>query len=235
MKILYCTLTGKSGADVYFRLLAQTQKKLNAEIEFLSYHRYWSLNPNFLRPFVKIDMALDIIHSNAEYSFVFYRSQKPLIVTVHCIITNPFKVNYLSLAQRFYYQLQLKYIKQSVEKATYIITVAHATEEVVRDLYNVNNIITMYNGVDIDLFKPITIDNAHYPDKIKLLFVGNLTRRKGVDLLEPIMAELDNRFLLFYTTGLRTPKKIFSDKRMIPIGRLTQAQLVYWYNLCDIL
>lgn len=234
MRILYGILSGKSGNDIYFSLLAKSQTKLNAEIKFLSYHRYWSINPNLLKPFIKINSSYDIIHSNAEYGFVFYRRNRPLIVSVLHIITNPKQTDYLTKLQKIYYQRILDYIEKTLSKAKQVVTISKSTEQTVRDLFKINNVQTIYCGIDTELFKPINIINDPYPNKIKLLFVGNLTKRKGVDLLPQIMANLDNRFLLFYTTGLRSPKKVFADDRMIPLGRLSQTDLVYWYNLCDI-
>jgi len=234
MKILYCVLWGKSGGDIYFRLLQNTQSKLGVIVDFKSFHRYWSLYPQILRPFIKIDSSYDIIHSNSEYAFAFNNNIQPLIVSVQLINLNPLQSNYLTFRQKLYYKLMLKYVHFSVQKAHTVITVSRYLERILRELFNVTNVQTIYNGVDIETFKPIQIVADPYPGKIKLLYVGNLIRRKGVDLLPKIMENLDNRFLLMYTTGIRSPRTIFSDKRMIPIGSLTQKQLVYWYNLCDI-
>ncbi len=234
VKILYPILSGKSGGDIYFDLLAKSQVKFNNQIKLLSYHRYWSINPYLLRPFVKIDQTYDIIHSNAEYGFAFNKHPKPLIVSVLHIITDPQQTDYLTRGQKIYYQKILDYLEKSLHIADLIIAISKSTEKTVADLFGINNIQTIYCGIDTETFKPIEITNDPFPEKIKLLFVGNLTRRKGVDLLPQIMAKLDDRFLLFYTTGLRSPKKVFSDERMIPLGQLSQSELVYWYNLCDI-
>lgn len=235
MRILYCTpLVGKSGADIYYKLLRQTQVQLNERVKFLRFHPYWTFYPFALRPFIKAKLSYDVIHSNAEFGFVFKSELHPLIVSVLHIITNPFQTNYLTLAQKLYYQLMLKYMYRSVKKAQIVITISKATEQTVRNLFGVTNVETVYCGIDTNIFKPISIKSDLYPEKIKLLFVGNLTKRKGVDLLPKIMEKLDNRFLLFYTTGLRSPKMVFPDARLIPLGRLTTEELVYWYNLCDI-
>jgi glycosyltransferase involved in cell wall biosynthesis len=235
MRILYCTLCGKSGADIYFELLKQTQLQLNEQVNFLSYHRNWSFLPSVLRPFIKKNLQYDLFHSNVEYGFIFNAKNIPLIVTVHHIITNPFQSNYLTLAQQLYYQLLLKYINHSIRVAQVIVTVSKSAEQSIKDRFGINNTVTIYNGIDTNLFKPLKIESDYYPGKIKLLFVGNLTKRKGVDLLPEIMKKLDKRFILLYTTGLRTSKRIFSDERMIPLGCLTKDELVHWYNQCNIL
>jgi glycosyltransferase involved in cell wall biosynthesis len=234
MKIQYFTLTGKSGGDVYFNLLMSSQKKFNSEVKYNSYHRYWSFFPQVLQPLVKFDRQNEIVHSNAEYGFAFKKKSMPLIISALHIITKPFQQNYLTLSQKYYYQLMLRYIRHSVKKAHLIIAISKATEQTLRQLYGVDNIQTIMCGIDTDLFKPILVDDNSHKSKIKLLFVGNLTKRKGADLLPIIMDKLDDRFLLFYTTGLRTPERMFQNNNMIPLGRLSQAELVKWYNLCDI-
>lgn len=234
MKILYCTLTGKSGGDIYFNQLQQTQIKLNTTILNLSYHRLWSICPGLLSPFIQTGNAYDIIHSNIEYGYAFRKKSTPLVVTVLHIVTEEFLTRYYETAQKMYYRTIINYIKKSICKANYIVAISKSSAAQIKSISDVKNIRTIYCGVDTELFKPILIEVDPYPDKVKLLFVGNLTKRKGVDLLPQIMNKLDNRFVLFYTTGLRIAKKIFSDNRMIPIGSLTVNELVYWYNLCDI-
>ncbi len=234
MKILYCTLTGKSGGDIYFNQLQKSQITLNNLIYSQNYHRFWSIFPTLLSPFIKITDSIDIVHSNIEYGYIFHRYDKPLIVSALHIVSEDFINKYYKSTQKFYYQAILKYIKKTIEKATYIVAISKASELQVKEIVQAKNIQTIYCGIDTNLFQPLKIDNDPYEKKIKLLFVGNLTKRKGIDLLPKIMAKLDNRFLLFYTTGMRTPKRIFTDKRMLPIGNLQLSELVYWYNLCDI-
>jgi glycosyltransferase involved in cell wall biosynthesis len=234
MKILYCTLTGKSGGDVYFNQLQQVQIKLNNAVKNSSYHRLWSIYPNLLSRFIKIGNADDIIHSNIEYGFAFAVKKKPLIVSCLHIVTEEFLKKYYGITQQLYYRRILQLIKHSIKRADYLVAISKSSQAQVKNIYDVNNIQTIYCGIDTQCFKPITIENNPYPDKLKLLFVGNLTKRKGVDLLPQIMARLGNRFILFYTTGMRTTKRVFNDNRMIPIGKLQLAELVYWYNLCDI-
>src|SRR5207244_2734485 len=60
---------------------------------------------------------------------------------------------------------------------------------------------------------------------------------KGADLLPQIMVKLDPReYVLYYTTGLRTkiPKE-FNLPHMIPLGKLSEEELIVEYNKCDAL
>ncbi|MEO0072989.1 MAG: glycosyltransferase family 4 protein [candidate division WOR-3 bacterium] len=234
MKILYCILTGKSGGDVYFNNLQQSQNALGVGTAKLSYHRFWSIYPKLLSSFIKVDEVFDIIHSNIEYGTAFYVKNKPLIVSALHIITDGFIEKYYRDFKKIYYRKILKYIKETIGKATFTVAISKFTELTVKEIKDIKNIKTIYCGIDTNIYQPIQIDCSPYYDKIKLLFVGNLTIRKGADLLPQIMDQLSDKFLLFYTTGLRTARKIFRGNRMIPLGKLSQKELVYWYNLCDI-
>jgi glycosyltransferase involved in cell wall biosynthesis len=236
MIILYCTFVGKSGGDVYFKQIQQTQAKLANTVINFSYHRCWSICPNLLSPWVKLPEhnQYDIIHSNIEYGYIFKRKNIPLVVSALHIINKYFLNKYYGLGQKIYYRNLLKSIRHTIEKADYIIAISKSTGVMIQEITPVKNLQIIYCGIDTEFFKPRIIENMQYQDKIKLLYIGNLTRRKGVDLLPKIMEKLDDRFILFYTTGLRTVKRVFANRRMIPIGRLETDELVRWYNLCDI-
>lgn len=236
MRILYPILKSGSGSDIYYIRLNKAMEELGVESELRFYRsKIFGLMPIAAKPFFKDYDSYNIIHTNDWNGFAFKAISKPLIVTVLHLISCPFNENYLSSAQKIYYRLMLSYAEKSLRVADYVIAISKYTEKVVREKFNLANIQTIYCGIDADIFKPIELKEQIYPDKIKLLFVGNLTKRKGVDLLPKIMAKLDNRFLLFYTTGLRTRKRIFQDKRMLPLGRLTLQELVNTYNTSDML
>ncbi len=70
--------------------------------------------------------------------------------------------------------------------------------------------------------------------KTRLLFVGNLTKRKGSDLLPRIMKKLGKGYELYYTCGLRTKDPFVNITTMISLGRLDQAGLIKAYQEADI-
>jgi glycosyltransferase involved in cell wall biosynthesis len=235
MRILYLNIRGHAGGDVFFEILKETQAKRNEQLFSRTFNRYWSLCPQLLPIFKKVNLEYDIVHSDVLSTYLFKHSHKPIVASIFEVITKEFQDKYLNAQQRIYYHRILKLLEKGLKKTDFIITISRASENAVRNYFQVSNVKTIYCAINTEIYKPITITNDPYPNKIKLLFVGNLTKRKGVDLLPKIMSKLDNRFLLFYTTGLRSPRKIFSDERMIPLERLSRDELVYWYNLCDML
>src|SRR5690606_35387237 len=71
--------------------------------------------------------------------------------------------------------------------------------------------------------------------RFKLLYVGNAMKRKGTDLLAPILRELGPDFVLYYTSGFRNVDSTHLPSNMVPLGRLTDEELVAAYNECDAL
>ncbi len=233
MKVLYATVKAGSGSDIYYARLNESMNKLSVENKIINHHTNLGIFPITFSP--KDYEHYDIIHSTAGNGFIFKEKSKPLILSVLHIISEPWKQKYLSLAQKIYYSIVFAQTKKSLKVADFVITISKSTEDATRKLFGITNLQTIHCGIDSERFKPSHISHNPYPNKIKLLFVGNLTKRKGADLLPLIMKKLDNRFILFYTTGLRTKKKIFSDHRMIPLGRVSLSKIIEMYNLCDML
>lgn len=232
MKILYPLIRGGAGGDVYFQRLAYSINNLGHESTLEFYPRVLEFVPFLVSSLFRNRSQYDVIHSNVECGFAFKTKSKPLVVTAHHMVFNLTYQKYTSPAQKLYHKLLFVYTKKSLSIAASVVAVSESTREEIERVFGIKDIQVIYNGIDTNTFKPIKVKDP-YPDKIKLLFVGNLTKRKGADLLPEIMQRLDDRFILFYTSGLRT-KKIFSDKRMVPLGRLNLAELVNMYNLCDI-
>jgi glycosyltransferase involved in cell wall biosynthesis len=70
---------------------------------------------------------------------------------------------------------------------------------------------------------------------VRLLFVGNCTRRKGFDLLPLILNQLGSGFALEYTSGLRATAGSPPHPAMRPLGRLSAGELRAAYQRCDVL
>ncbi|NCF74924.1 MAG: glycosyltransferase [Xanthomonadaceae bacterium] len=186
----------------------------------------------------KIDFSkYDIIHTNAEFGWWFRQKNKLLIITIH---HNPFDKEfqkYTSIAQKIFYYLWIKpNFKKSLLMADKIVAVSRCTKSSVVNYFKLKkNIKVIYNGIDTDFFRPINCgDNKN--KKTRILFVGNLIKRKGVDLLPKIMKGLGDDYELYFTSGKRTkiPKKL-KARNMISLGKLNDKQLLEEYNKCEIL
>ena len=177
-----------------------------------------------------------IVHANADYGVAFKASNKPFIVTVHHNVVDESYRQSTTFAQRVYhYGVMRGRLRRALEKADRVIAVSWSTKSSLERNFRAKNIEVIYNGIDTKLFAPKRVAApAQFADKIRLLFVGNLIRRKGADLLPLIMKRLGNDYVLFYTAGLQS-RAAFKAQNMIPCEVKSRCDLVSLYNTCDIL
>jgi len=93
----------------------------------------------------------------------------------------------------------------------------------------------IHNWIDTRRFRPQfdALDNQRL---FRLLFVGNPSRRKGADLLAPIMKNIGSEFKLLFTSGTNGRNPFATTPNMICLGRLTRERdLVATYHQCDAL
>jgi glycosyltransferase involved in cell wall biosynthesis len=94
----------------------------------------------------------------------------------------------------------------------------------------------VYVGIDEKLFSPSSpeTDVMDIPKaKNVLFFAGNLSRRKGADLLPAIMNQLGDEYLLLVASGQKQGS-VYGCSNIINLGKLPLDQMVVTYNLCDI-
>lgn len=232
MKIsLFCKKV-EAGGGVYFNSLYNTLKKLNLDVESILTPRYLGYVPPKVF-FKNLKFNGDIIHTSEDVGFVVDKKSKPIVTTLfHCVL-DPAYQKYTTNLQKIYHKFFVKkYVEKSLKNADSIIALSEHSKESIKKIFGYENVKVIYPGIDIEKFKPIKKDN-NSGDKTKLLFVGNLIKRKGIDLLPKIMKELGDDFVLYHTSGLRT-KKVFSEKNIISLGNLSVDNLIKAYNDCDI-
>jgi glycosyltransferase involved in cell wall biosynthesis len=233
MKILFKVLKTSSGNDIYFKNLAEGLIKKGITTEIKYYHRYFQYCPFLLKLFQK-NTDSDIVHTNVDYGWVFKERGKPLYITLHHNVFDNNFYKYSSIIQKLYYLILRLNIKQSLKIADKIIAVSNYTKNSFIEEFGQYPIEVVYNFIDTEKFKPQQINSSE--KRFKLLFVGNLINRKGADLLPYIMSKLGDDYLLYYTSGLRTSiPKNFNLTNMIPLGKLSEKELIKEYNKCDAL
>ncbi len=228
--IIYKVLNTGSGSNIYFERLHQQFK--NSNIKLLS--KWFELFPLALKIINKKEKE-NIIHSNIEYGWTFKEKEKDLILTIHHNVFDKEYRKTASIAQKLFHTLILKgNIKRSLKFADKIVAVSDYTKKSFIETFGDHSIVVIYNGIDTKKFKPINIKSDD--TRFKLLFVGNLTKRKGADLLPRIMEKLGSKYVLYYTSGLRTDiPKDFNLPNMVPLGKLSEEDLIKEYNKCDTL
>jgi len=213
--------------------------------------------------FEKLDKEekFDIIHSqsSAGAGVVKYASLKqPIIVTLHGTIFNEIKsaLNSKSLkgyALAFYLFIRMlmdKSDKLLLNKANKIITVSYQLCNDVKRQYNISEekLITIPNGIDINKFKPINVDDLREKLKLDLnekiiLSLGKIVKQKGYHLLLKILPDILRNYnvkLVIVGTGSYLPDlkkmavKLGIKDRVIFTGKVSDNDLPKYYNLADI-
>jgi len=233
-KIFFPTIGQGTGVSIFHQRLARNLLPRGVDAKVVHYSIYNEYFPFLLRFRHK---KCDIIHSNADHGIFFKRNRIPLILTLHNYVMDSHFKKYTSLKQKMYYKCALQhYLRLSLKVADRIIAVSHATKDLVLKNIADFDIHVIYNGIDESIFRPMSVSKHQKSNKIRLLFAGNLTKRKGLDLLPPIMDQLGKEYELAYTSGLRTTHLLWNQtNNLIPLGKLSETKMVEEYNRADII
>ena len=234
MKVVFKVIRAGSGNDVYFERLAKGLQKQHIDASIRYYHKYFQFVPWLLKFFTRSTDA-DVVHSNAEYGWVFKEKNKPLFVSLlHNVFEKTYQKQTSFFQKIFHYLIVRPNIKKTLSIADKIIAISQYTKSSFAKEFKIKNIEVQYCTIDTDVYKPISVVSKD--KRFKLFFVGNLIKRKGADLLPIIMKRLGNEYVLYYTSGLRSkPPKEFDVPNMIPLSKLSEKDLVIEYNKCDAL
>jgi len=242
IRILFLVNRGHAGGDIYFKNLKESLESytdIKTDLIYIPplFEKTPFLLPFYLKFIRKINLSkYNLIHANAEFGHFFRTKGRPLFVTVHHIVFDDRYQKYTSLLQKLFHYFWIKpNLSRTLRIADRVIAVSNYTKNQTVKYFRVSpqKIEVIHNGIDIEKFKPVS-NKIKNTNEIRLLFVGNLIKRKGVDLLPKIMNKLEDEYVLYYTSGLRT-RNIFQHKRMFSLRKLTQEELIKEYNKCDIL
>ncbi len=152
----------------------------------------------------------DIIHVHTWYSNLAGVLGKilfdvPLVITLHSI--EPLRVwkeNQLKEG----YNLSRWVEKFAVENSDGVIAVSTSMKEDIKRIYKVpeEKLEVIFNGIDSNFFKPtfnknILLKYGINPDIPYILFVGRMTRQKGIDLLLEVFKKLPDGIQLVMCAG----------------------------------
>jgi starch synthase len=235
MKIWLPYIRGGSGVDVYTNLLAQGLRAQGAEAITQALPHALQYAPHLLRA-LRPPQGTKVIVTNCWNGFAFRRTGAKLVVIEHHCIFDPAYTPYRSRAQGIFHDLLVHRFEQaSFDHADLVIAVSRYTANATAKAFPGVTPLTILNGIDTDFFCPGDRRRRTSGEIFRLLFVGNLTERKGADLLAPIMRELGSGFELHYTGGLRTKHVKPPTPNMHATGRLSNEALRQAYRDADAL
>lgn len=234
MKVWLPAIRAGTGADVYTIRLARALIKRGIATEITWFSRHYEIAP-FMAGRVRPDSNITIVHANSWNGFAFWQRGIPLVVAEHLYVHDPIYRPYKSALQRLYHSGVIKrFEKASFERANVIVAVSAFVASAIQWPEARNKVHIIHNWVDIDQFAPSRERRIEPRRPFRLLFIGNLSRRKGADLLAPVMNRLGQGFELWYTSEARIHASAHCGN-MVPIGRLDEGGVVRALQECDAL
>ena len=245
MRPLYISPVGRGGVDFGIQNITRSVQRYGApRAELLRLPELYNFTPWLIPRALPPGWYenFDVTQGRSRVGFALRAPGRPLVTTVHHLTTDPDLQPYSSLQQRMFYRLiESRYDGWSVRVADAVVCVSRYTQRQVAQVYGRRDTVLIFDGIDTDVFTP-TPGMARRDDglppsdgRIRLLFVGNRTRRKGFDLLPKIMDRLPDDYVLYYTGGFQGTDEGPPHPRMLPIGSPDRAGLVAAYQSCDIL
>lgn len=218
--VWFPTIRAGTGVDSFTELLADglRQRGIRAEIEWLPH------SAEYLPWLVKVPKPPDwasIVHVNSWIHRRFIPCSLPCVVTLHSCVHDPAYAPYKSVPQTLYHRLWVyKREVESIEKASAVTAVSEYTESVAREVFPQLPVVHgVPNWVRTDVFFPAIRTLPGKP--FRLLFVGNVSARKGEDILVKTMARLGSSFQLSYTGNPEDfSKPTELPDNMVPLGKI---------------
>ena len=231
MRVWFPIIRANSGSDIFTIHLAASLKKHGIDTIVTWFPWYFEFSP-FLLGLVPTP-EVDVIHANSWNGFAFRRKNIPLIVTEHLAVLDPAYHKYKSVPQTMYHNLLIRvYETMSFRLSSGITSVSHYTANITKSVFNIPEIEVIHNYLNLDEFTIVPKTN-NSDATFNLLYVGNLSRRKGSDLLPAIMEKLGPKYRLTIVSKDTPDKSIFNCKNIQFVGPKYGAQLVSAYQKCD--
>lgn len=222
-----------NGAYIVHQLL---QREING-YQVCGYNPYWTLMPPAMYGLCHDSVrSASLIHTVPDYGLFFHREGVPQILSFHNYMLDDYMQKYSSLFQRVHYKTDLRWLSRaSLKRATIVTSVSRFTADLVRDdLGFSGDIRVINNGVDTSLFVPGDKPAAGNRP-LRILFAGNLTQRKGADLLPDIARSIGDGIHILYTSGLRTSKKLAELPELQRLGPVSYKDMPALYRSVDLL
>jgi glycogen synthase len=183
------------------------------------------------------DVDADIVHCHTWYSLLGGISIKlaygiPLVVTTHSLEPlRPWKREQLGGG----YDLSAWVERTAIEMADAVIAVSEGTRADVTGLFNVDpaRVHVIHNGIDLDLYRPASSTAALErhgidPSKPYVLFVGRITRQKGIVHLVRAIPEIDPEAQIVLCAGAPDTPEIAAEMEQAVAEARAARPGVFW-------
>lgn len=229
------TVTG-GGADVSTQYLGSALTQLGHDVILQPLPYRWQYFPWRLK-LIKPPAGTQIVVANSLNGIAFKRASTRLVVIERLFVLDPALRPYRSTSQAIVQELLTRhFVSRSYRFADAVVALSEYSADQMKAVFPALQPSVILTGVDTKFFCPAAEGKPPLRNRpVRLLFAGNLIRRKGADMLVPILQKLGDGYELWYTSGLRTADVLKGTPRTRPLGKLTQEQMREAYRNVDIL
>lgn len=178
----------------------------------------------------------EVVIGNSWNAFAFHRPPMPLITVERLFVLDPALAPHRSLAQAaFHHSLVRHGLARSYRASDLVIALSRSSAASMQATFPWVRPTVIPNAVDVAFFSPGPPRAPLAGRPVRLLFAGNLSRRKGVDLLAPILDALGGDAVLDCATGRDSVAALPAHPRIRSLGRLTLEGMRAAYRDADLL
>ncbi|PTX93154.1 glycogen synthase [Spartobacteria bacterium LR76] len=185
----------------------------------------------------------DVVHCHTWYSHFGGILAKlnygiPLVVTVHSLEPlRPWKREQLGGGYDFTCWLE----RTTLEMADAVIAVSEETKRDVNKLFHIapEKMHVIYNGIDLDEYRPVTSKNALKrfginPVEPYILFVGRITRQKGIIHLVNAIRHMNPGFQVVLCAGAPDTAEIATEmKNAVSAAQRSRPGVIWIEEMVD--
>lgn len=235
MKVWLPAVRTSSGTDVFTQRLAAALASGGVEVEVTWLPLAFELLPSLHRT-LRTPPGCDVIHANSWTGGALLDRSLPVVVTVHHLVHDPEYAPYRTPLQAIYHRHHVyAWERAAIAGAKMVTAVSPHVAGSVAECLGRRDVQVIPNWVDCTRFTPPVGRTRSGGTPTRILCVANRSRRKGADLLEPLLRELGDGFELRCTGGLRgAPRRAERPSGLVVLGRLTDEELVDEYRRCDV-
>jgi starch synthase len=184
--------------------------------------------------------GVDLVHSHTWYvdlaghlaSLLF---DVPHVLTTHSLEpSRPWKAEQLGGG----YAVSSWIERAAVEAATRVIAVSNAMRDEVLATYpavDPDRVVVVHNGIDTDVYRPdpstdVLTARGVDPSRPYVLFIGRITRQKGVPHLLRAAGQLDREVQLVLCAGAADTPELAAEVQSLVDGLRTSRAGVHWID-----
>lgn len=233
MKFWLPYTVGSSGSDISIVALRDALRRIGCEAVAEEFPHWLQYAP-WLLAWYRPPEGTDIVIGNSWNAFAFRKRGAPLITVERLFVLDPALRPYRSYAQAVFHETLIRAcLQRSYRASARVVALSEDTTRSVSRVFPWSHPVLIRNAVDLDFFRPGGSRKPLAGRTRRLLFVGNLSRRKGADMLRPIMDGLGEGYLLEAICGRDDPAVLLGHPRIRAVGRKSLEEIREAYRSAD--